>query len=183
MSRLSKHIALIVCYLATYTSSFAQVDSIINLQNQLVQTETYHDSLTISSVPFSVDSVINFAFSFKGKRYKRGGTTVNGFDCSGFTMIVYKKFGVKLPHSSAAQGLIGIIIPKKQIEKGDLILFRGRNSRRKGIGHVGIVISKKGEPIQFIHSSTSSGVRVDYLDSPYYKNRYVKAVRVRPLKL
>ncbi len=182
MSKELKHIVLIICFLALSCTSKAQVDTTINLQSQLVRTETHFDSLSISAVPFSLDSLINYAFTFKGKRYKKGGTTVNGFDCSGFTMIVYKKFGIKLPHSSVAQGLVGITTPKKQIDKGDLILFRGRNSRRKGIGHVGIVISKKGEPVQFIHSSTSSGVRIDYLDSPYYKNRYVKTVRVRPLK-
>lgn len=182
MRSLFKHIALIICFLATFNHSWAQTDSANTELEALVQPENLGDTSTLARPGFSVDSLIQYAFTFKGKRYKRGGTTVNGFDCSGYTMMVYKKYGIKLPHSSAAQGLVGITIPKKQIDKGDLILFRGRNSRRKGIGHVGIVITKKGEPIQFIHSSTSSGVRVDYLDSPYYKNRYVKAVRVKPLK-
>ncbi len=163
-------------------AAWAQTDTLKPLPSPSVQPENPTDTLGLKPQSFSVDSLINYAFTFKGKRYKRGGTTVNGFDCSGYTMMVYKKFGIKLPHSSAAQGLVGISLSKKQIDKGDLILFRGRNSRRKGVGHVGIVITKKGEPIQFIHSSTSSGVRIDYLDSPYYKKRFVKAVRVRPLK-
>jgi cell wall-associated NlpC family hydrolase len=78
--------------------------------------------------------------------------------------------------------LVGIEISKKQIRKGDLIFFRGRNSKRGGIGHVGIVISEKDEPIKFIHSSSSNGVRIDALESPYYKKRYVKTTRVTPLK-
>ena len=159
-----------------------QTDTLLDETPPLVQPETTQDSLKLKPQTFAVDSLISYAFSFKGKKYKRGGTTVNGFDCSGYTMMVYKRFGVKLPHSSAAQGLVGITVSKNNIDKGDLILFKGRNSRRRGIGHVGIVITKKGEPIQFIHSSTSSGVRIDYLDSPYYKKRFVKAVRVKIAK-
>lgn len=124
------------------------------------------------------DSIVQYALSFKGKSYKRGGSTIKGFDCSGYTMTVFQKFGVKLPHTSAGQGLVGIDISKKNARKGDLIFFRGRNVSSSRIGHVGIVVSEKDEPILFIHSSTSDGVRVDRLESPYYKKRYVKVVRV-----
>lgn len=125
-----------------------------------------------------VDSLINFAYSFLGDRYRRGGTSSRGFDCSGYTMTVYKKFGVKLPHTSAGQGLVGYEVNKNNIRRGDLILFRGRNRRSRRIGHVGIVISEKGTPVRFIHSSTSEGVRIDRLDFEYYKKRFVKAVRI-----
>lgn len=124
------------------------------------------------------DSIIAFAYGFMGDRYRRGGTGAKGFDCSGFTMIVFRKFGIKLPHTSAGQGLVGYEVSQKNARKGDLILFRGRNMRSKRIGHVGIVISNKGEPIQFIHSSTSEGVRIDRAEAPYYKKRYVKTMRV-----
>lgn len=124
------------------------------------------------------DGVISYAQSFSGKRYRRGGTGAKGFDCSGFTMIVFHKFGIKLPHTSAGQGLVGYEVNLRNARKGDLILFRGRNMRSRRIGHVGIIISGKGEPVQFIHSSSSEGVRTDKADSPYYKKRYVKTVRI-----
>lgn len=136
---------------------------------------------TISSQPGVMtlgDSVVQYAMSFKGKSYKRGGTTIKGFDCSGYTMTVYRKFGIKLPHTSAGQGLVGIEIAKKNAVKGDLIFFRGRNASSSRIGHVGIIVSEKGDPLLFIHSSTSDGVRIDRLDAPYYKKRFVKIVRV-----
>jgi lipoprotein Spr len=126
-----------------------------------------------------IDSLISYAFSFEGKKYRRGGTTVNGFDCSGFTMTVFGHFGVKLPHTSAGQALVGVEVPVKQISKGDLIYFRGRNSAQSRIGHVGIVITERGEPVKFIHSSTSEGIRVDRMDAPYYKKRYVKTMRLQ----
>lgn len=123
------------------------------------------------------DSILQYSFSYLGNRYRRGGTGKKGFDCSGYTMVVFSKFGVKLPHTSAGQGLVGIDVPKSNARKGDLIFFKGRRSKRR-IGHVGIIISNKGEPIKFIHSSTSEGVRIDALDGMYYKKRFMKIKRV-----
>ncbi len=128
-----------------------------------------------------VDSLIQYAYTFIGDRYRRGGTSSKGFDCSGYTMTVFKKFGIKLPHTSAGQGLVGVLVAKQNIKKGDLILFKGRSRKGSRIGHVGIVISEKGEPVRFIHSSTSEGVRIDRLDYVYYKKRYVKTVRLPDL--
>lgn len=127
------------------------------------------------------DSLIRYAYTFIGDRYRRGGTSSAGFDCSGYTMTVFKHYGIKLPHTSAGQGLVGVPVSKQNIKKGDLILFKGRSRKSSRIGHVGIVISEKGEPVRFIHSSTSEGVRIDRLDYEYYKKRYVKTVRIPEL--
>lgn len=143
---------------------------------------TVQQTVTSSSLGNTkVDSLIQYAYSFIGDRYRRGGTGTKGFDCSGYTMTVFKKFGVKLPHTSAGQGLVGVTVSKQNIKKGDLILFKGRGRRGSRIGHVGIVISEKGEPVRFIHSSTSEGVRIDRLEFAYYKKRYVKTVRLPEL--
>lgn len=128
-----------------------------------------------------VDSLIQYAYTFIGDRYRRGGTSSKGFDCSGYTMTVFKHYGIKLPHTSAGQGLVGVTVARQNIKKGDLILFKGRSRKGSRIGHVGIVISEKGEPVRFIHSSTSEGVRIDRLDYVYYKKRYVKTVRLPDL--
>jgi len=139
------------------------------------------DSLNVQHPKTKTDSLIAYAHTFLGRRYRRGGTGQKGFDCSGYTMTVFSKFGVKLPHTSAGQGLIGFEVPRTYIRKGDLILFRGRGRKGRRIGHVGIVISEKGEPVRFIHSSTSEGVRIDRLEYQYYRKRYIKTVRVPEL--
>jgi cell wall-associated NlpC family hydrolase len=173
------HIALTCWLLLKSGFLLAQPDTVIQL-HLLPKTS---DSLTLKPrQKLQADSLVKYAYSFMGDRYRRGGTSTKGFDCSGFTMTVFAKFGVKLPHTSAGQSFIGVEVSKKQISKGDLIFFRGRNSRRRGIGHVGIVISEKGKPVEFIHSSTSAGVRIDRLDSEYYRKRYMKTTRVLPLK-
>jgi cell wall-associated NlpC family hydrolase len=149
-----------------------------DIDTAVAQTITLITKLTSVT---KVDSLIQHAYSFIGDRYRRGGTSTKGFDCSGYTMIVFKKFDIKLPHTSAGQGLVGVEVNKTNIKKGDLILFKGRGRRNRRIGHVGIVISEKGEPVRFIHSSTSDGVRIDRLEFDYYRKRYVKAVRLPEL--
>jgi cell wall-associated NlpC family hydrolase len=128
-----------------------------------------------------IDSLVIIAHQYMGNRYRMGGVSPAGFDCSGYTMTVFKQLNIKLPHTSAGQGLIGITINQQNIQKGDLILFRGGNRRSRRIGHVGIVITEKGDPVSFIQSSTTEGVRIDNLKASYYRNRYVKAVRIPEL--
>lgn len=174
---------LLTIWFVFVTNCFAGAQGIKD--TLLTATDTaYTDTLATSTSSGKLvsatlaDSIISYAQSFSGKRYRRGGTGAKGFDCSGFTMIVFHKFGIKLPHTSAGQGLVGYEVNLRNARKGDLILFRGRNMRSRRIGHVGIIISGKGEPVQFIHSSSSEGVRTDKADSPYYKKRYVKTVRI-----
>ncbi len=178
LNRTKSYITLIICILALSCKVKAQVDSPV----QLYLLQKPIDTLAFKpKAKLHPDTLITYAKSFMGDRYRRGGTSEKGFDCSGFTMMVFRKYGIKLPHTSAGQSFMGVEVPKKLISKGDLLFFRGRNSRRRGIGHVGIVISEKGEPVQFIHSSSSSGVRIDRLDAEYYRKRFMKATRVLPL--
>jgi cell wall-associated NlpC family hydrolase len=191
---------ILILFFGNTIKGFAQVPLFIDDEDSTIQkvdTPTQHQLQNKTSKPnvvatttnkkgnsrdnSKIDSLIMYAYQYMGNRYRRGGTTAAGFDCSGYTMTVFKHLGIKLPHTSAGQGLIGVTINQQNIQKGDLILFRGGNRRSRRIGHVGIVISEKGEPVKFIHSSTSEGVRIDNLNAPYYRNRYVKAVRIPEL--
>jgi cell wall-associated NlpC family hydrolase len=113
------------------------------------------------------------ALKLRGSRYRYGGSSRGGFDCSGFTQYVYKRMGVNLPHSSAAQFKCGEPVARKDLKPGDLVFF-GRGSRY--VGHVGIYIGDD----KFVHASNPSrGVVVDSLSSKYYASRYRGARRVR----
>ncbi len=119
------------------------------------------------------DSLIRTALSCRGARYHRGGTSRGGFDCSGFTRYVFAKYGVSLPHSSAAQARLGTPVPKSDLKSGDLVFFQ---TYRRGVSHVGIYVGNG----QFVHASTHrGGVRVDSLSQSYYVSRYRGARRVR----
>jgi cell wall-associated NlpC family hydrolase len=71
----------------------------------------------------STNDVVNYALSFLGVPYVWGGTSPEGFDCSGFVQYVYAHFGVNLPRVSQDQQNFGIPVPKGELQPGDLVFF------------------------------------------------------------
>lgn len=125
--------------------------------------------------------MLDLARTFIGTRYRRGGITPKGFDCSGFTSYMFAQFGYDLKRSSSDQYRYnGTEVDPMQVQPGDLIFFTGRNSKSGRVGHVGIVID--GDPvtgeITFIHSACSSGISIDTTTAPYYSKRFIGVKRI-----
>ena len=138
---------------------------------------------TVDSSAVKADSIIAFAKRFLGTPYKYASASPKaGFDCSGFTYYVYKNaLNIELPRSSRDLDKAGVDVALKECRKGDLILFRGTDPNDKSIGHVGIIISEYGQPVEFIHSSSSPkhwGVIISNMEKDYYTKRFVKIKRV-----
>ncbi|HEX4500340.1 MAG TPA: bifunctional murein DD-endopeptidase/murein LD-carboxypeptidase [Scandinavium sp.] len=109
--------------------------------------------------------------SWKGVRYRLGGETKRGIDCSAFVQRTFREqFGMDLPRSTYEQQEMGKSIKRNQLRTGDLVLFRAGSTGR----HVGIYIGNN----QFVHASTSSGVTISNMDEPYWNKRYNEARRV-----
>ena len=109
--------------------------------------------------------------SWKGVRYRLGGSTRKGIDCSAFVQRTFREqFGLELPRSTSEQQDSGKSISRSQLRTGDLVLFRAGSTGR----HVGIYIGND----QFVHASTSSGVTISSMNEPYWKKRYNEARRV-----
>jgi LysM repeat protein len=122
------------------------------------------------------DSLISYAKTLLNKPYRSGSKGPNGFDCSGFTHFVFQRFGVPLGESSRDQVYDGAEVSPNQLKKGDLVFFKGTNSQRDRIGHVGIVTSKGSDgSFNFIHAAFDGGVRIDNSAEPYYAKRFVTA--------
>lgn len=115
-------------------------------------------------------SVVSYAKQFVGNRYVYGGTSLtNGTDCSGFTMGVYAKFGVGLPHSSRAQANCGTRVGLNEVQPGDLIFY----SNGGGINHVALYIGGG----QVVHaSSPKSGIKISGMNyrTPVCATRVMK---------
>lgn len=128
------------------------------------------------------DSVVAFAEKYIGTPYYyTGKCAATGFDCSGFTSFVYGHYGISISPASKEQILAGKQIPLSEADKGDLLIFTGTDASVREPGHVGIVITQKGEPVYFIHSSSSEhdgGVKISQLDSTRYAVRFLEVRRV-----
>ncbi len=125
----------------------------------------------------TADNVINTALTFSGVRYKFGGTTRKGMDCSGLLYVSFGKHDVKLPRTSIHMAEEGKKIRVRNVEKGDLLFFK-TNKRAKRINHVGMVVAVENNEIKFIHASSSRGVTVSSLREGYWNQAFVKATRI-----
>jgi len=123
------------------------------------------------------DQIINTALTFSGVRYKFGGTTKKGMDCSGLLYVSFSEHDVHLPRTSFHMAEEGHRIAVKNVEKGDLLFFKTtRGSKR--INHVGMVVGTENDEITFIHASTSRGVTVSSLRDGFWNQAFVKATRI-----
>ena len=125
---------------------------------------------------YLIRQLINSASENLGVGYRGGGTTSDGFDCSGLIYSTFKKFDITLPRSSHQMATVGTKIDLKSAQKGDLIFFINRGQRR--INHVGMVVEVTDEEVKFIHSSTQSGVIISSTKEPYYNRTFVQLNRV-----
>lgn len=98
--------------------------------------------------------LVQYAKQFVGNPYVWGGTSLtNGADCSGFTMSIYKKYGVSLPHHAASQAQLGTKVSLGEAKPGDLVFYAKNGS----INHVAIYIGNG----QVIHaSSPKTGIKI-----------------------
>lgn len=178
---------------STESSSLATVDEgTIVTVNALVDgwydvtceygTEGYirSDFLDLTESASDNSDIMATAKQYLGVRYVYGGASPSGFDCSGFTMYIYKQYGYSLPHTATGQWQSGLgtrIWGISALQPGDLVFFNdpARNAG-KACSHAGIYIGNG----QFIHSSSSSsgGVIISDLTSGYYNTYFVGGIHV-----
>lgn len=123
-----------------------------------------------------VKNLIETAMSNIGVKYKAGGTTKNGFDCSGLVYTTFESENIKLPRSSFEQAKVGKVITLNDAKKGDLIFFKTNKSKQ--INHVGLITEVNINEIKFIHSSTSKGVIISSTKEPYYHDSFFQVNRI-----
>jgi cell wall-associated NlpC family hydrolase len=123
-----------------------------------------------------IDQIIVSATENIGTRYRSGGTTKAGFDCSGLMFCTFGNFDIKLPRSSIEQSRIGTKVASAEAQKGDLIFFK--TNGRRHINHVGMVVEAADGEIKFVHSSTHGGVMISSTKEPYYQRTFSQVNRI-----
>ena len=126
--------------------------------------------------PDVVDQLISKASENIGTRYRSGGTTKEGFDCSGLMYYTFGNYNIKLPRSSYEMAAFGTRIDVQEARKGDLIFFRTRGSGQ--INHVGMVVEVLEDELKFIHSATRGGVIISSSKESYYQKNFAQVNRV-----
>ena len=118
-------------------------------------------------------AIVDTALSLRGVPYRNGGTDASGFDCSGFTQFVYARFEMSLPREVRDQYRVGREVSRASMRsRGDLVFF---STVASGASHVGIIV----EDDRFVHAPSSTGVvRVESMDSRYWRERFVGIRRI-----
>lgn len=120
-------------------------------------------------------NVVDNALNYLGTKYRYGGTTDKGMDCSGLVTTAFKEQNIVLPRSSRDMASAGKEVALENAKKGDLVFFVIRN-RKKVIDHVGLITSVKNGEIHFIHSTTMRGVIISSMYENNWRNTFAKAV-------
>jgi len=129
-------------------------------------TKSFREEKNESIKPIEQSKMMREISKYMGVPYKSGGTSIEGMDCSGYTMVVYKNaLGKELPRSSKEQAQTGRLVKLEELKFGDLVFF---NTTGESASHVGIYL---GDDL-FAHASVTLGVTISSLQSTYYAKRF-----------
>lgn len=117
-------------------------------------------------------SLFGFLNDWYQTKYKFGGKTKSGTDCSGFVQQLFSQvYSVGLPRTVPDQFTKCQPLKREELKPGDLVFF---HTTRAGLSHVGVYIGND----RFVHSSTRIGVTIDKLSDAYYKKSFRHGGRV-----
>lgn len=111
-----------------------------------------------------------------GLDYQYGGNSpVTGFDCSGLVAHVYREaWGIRLPRNTLAQSESGVPVSLSELQAGDLVFY---DTLKRPYSHVGIYLGDG----RFVHAPKSGArVRIEYVKSAYWAQRFNGARRIEP---
>ena len=149
---------------------------LVNHQNEVVNIPKEVEVLSPENMS-KAEFLIAKASQHIGTRYRGGGTTSAGFDCSGLMFSTFKHIDMTLPRSSSSMAVgAGYKVDRSQAQKGDLIFFT--TNGRGSVNHVGMITEINDKEIKFIHSSVQAGVIISSTEEPYYKRRFIQINRV-----
>ncbi len=136
------------------------------------KTEKYRESLLkAEKVVDAAREQLGTPHLLKNPKKKRA------IDCSGMTCKSYAAVDVKLPPTTTGQAEMGKFVPKKALQKGDLVFFSSKKNNGR-ISHVGLISRVEDGKTYFIHTSTSRGVVEDDFYMQHWQDNFVTARRV-----
>ncbi len=142
-----------------------------NIENSSFLQFKYAIMLKVAVEELTNVRLLNFIDDWYATKYKYGGSSKKGIDCSAFTSsLLNEVFSVSVPRTCREQFHATERIAKTQLQEGDLVFF----NIRKGISHVGVYLKNN----KFVHASSSQGVMISDLEESYFARRFAGAGRV-----
>lgn len=133
----------------------------------------YAELLKVPKSDISDIRLYSFIDDWYGVKYRFGGISKSGVDCSGFCNVLYSQVYNKQIRRTTSQLVKDINKKgKSNLKEGDLVFF---NISKKKNSHVGIYLKNN----RFVHASSSRGVIISSLDNPYYKKAYSKGGKLK----
>lgn len=162
------------------TTAVVEQERVEEIDNFDFLYENGNDDLNVGYESMTVNSLLDEAMSHIGARYRSGSKGPNAFDCSGFTSYVFRQVeGTNIGSSSRDQYARNVPVSRSEMQRGDLVFFTSPSSGRN-VGHVGIVVDV--DPINrtfnFIHASSSEGVKISNSNDGFYARRFIGVRRV-----
>lgn len=159
----------------TTATGTSDVDAYVNRSASLEKASDLHLKYAIllnTEVEQVQDNfLLKYIDEWYGTRYRYGGTTKSGIDCSAFVQAIYMSaFGMSLARTAREQYRGCRIVSATEMKTGDLVFFNTTG----GISHVGIYLQNN----KFVHASTSFGVTISDLFDPYYLGRFLGVGRM-----
>jgi cell wall-associated NlpC family hydrolase len=135
------------------------------------QDEVWDGNGGASSMRNRGEALADFAMRLRGARYRYGGATLDGFDCSGLVFYAHRQFGINVPRTSRDQSDEATSIKPRKLRRGDLVFFKIDGH---SVNHVGIYIGEH----RFVHApGAGKPVTVNSLDDQFYSTRFTGAGR------
>ncbi|QDO93612.1 NlpC/P60 family protein [Formosa sediminum] len=185
MHKLSLLLCLLICISSCKstkkTTSYSKTNS-ISASNNTIETNSTSNDAVLAPIDREASKHLgtelrDYAKQFEGVRYKYGGTTTKGMDCSGLVYETFKAYNIDLPRVSRDMALEGSKINIEDVQVGDLLFFQ-TNPKRNTINHVGLVVASRTGNVEFIHSTTSKGVITSSLAERYWYYSFKEARRI-----
>jgi NlpC/P60 family len=161
---------------ATVVTNKNLITSVIDASGSIIETLTGLQFKYAMLLNVNVESLKNLSLfglvdNWFGTKYRMGGTTKDGIDCSAFTSTLLSAvYGLVLPRTARQQYLATIHVTKIELKEGDLVFFNTHG----GVSHVGLYLANNF----FVHAS-KQGVVISSLNENYYSKRFICGGRTK----
>lgn len=154
------------------------VFSSISYHSAFYAQDIYRSALTNKEVFSKIDEVIGFGKTYLGKPYRHKTESGRVLDCSGFVSYIYNTVEISLPRSCSS--ILNLVekVNLVDVEKGDLLFFKGRDISSSNVGHVAIVTSVISGEIEMMHSCNRGIILEKYNNNKYYTSRFLQIGRL-----